>query len=59
MRDAFMRVALDGMSYEAVAIQLGCHIGTVKSRVSRARTRLGAVLEGCLSGQDRASGASV
>jgi RNA polymerase sigma-70 factor (ECF subfamily) len=34
------------MSYEQVAAICGCPIGTVKSRVNRARARLEAHLEG-------------
>jgi RNA polymerase sigma-70 factor (ECF subfamily) len=39
-REAIMLVAAQGMTYEAAAEVLGCQIGTVKSRVSRARTTL-------------------
>ncbi|WP_457107576.1 sigma factor-like helix-turn-helix DNA-binding protein [Methylobacterium sp. P5_C11] len=35
-----MLVAVDGLSYEAVAAVIGCPTGAVKSRVSRARDRL-------------------
>ena len=39
-RDAVESVAIRGLSYEQAAIELGCNIGTVKSRVSRARHKL-------------------
>lgn len=58
MREAFVRVAVDGMSYEDVAAQLGCRMGTVKSRVSRARARLEAMLEGWLDEKDREADAT-
>ncbi len=40
MRDALLLVALDDLSYEAAAATLSIPIGTVRSRVSRARTTL-------------------
>lgn len=39
-RGAFKAVVLDGASYEAVSQRYDCPIGTIKSRVSRARTSL-------------------
>lgn len=39
-REALMLVGAQGMTYEAAADLLGCQIGTVKSRVSRARAHL-------------------
>jgi RNA polymerase sigma-70 factor (ECF subfamily) len=39
-RDAFMLVAVDGVSYADAAPILGVPDGTVRSRVSRARSRL-------------------
>lgn len=43
-RDALLLVGPAGLSYEEVARQCGCAIGTVKSRVSRARASLIALL---------------
>ncbi|MGX7706219.1 sigma-70 family RNA polymerase sigma factor [Methylobacterium sp. Gmos1] len=40
-REALLLVAVEGLSYEAAADVIGCPAGTVKSRVSRARDRLG------------------
>jgi RNA polymerase sigma-70 factor, ECF subfamily len=39
-RKAIMLVGAEGLSYEAAAQALGCAIGTIQSRVNRARNRL-------------------
>jgi DNA-directed RNA polymerase specialized sigma24 family protein len=39
-REIILLVALEGMSYEAVAELLGVPIGTVRSRISRGRAML-------------------
>jgi RNA polymerase sigma-70 factor, ECF subfamily len=39
-RKAIMLVGAEGMSYEAAAQALGCAVGTIQSRVNRARNRL-------------------
>ena len=39
-REAIMLVGVQGLTYEAAAEVMNCQIGTVKSRVSRARTTL-------------------
>ena len=41
-REAIMLVAVNGYSYEDAARGVGCATGTMKSRVSRARSELGA-----------------
>ncbi|MHC2089486.1 sigma-70 family RNA polymerase sigma factor [Methylobacterium sp. CM6244] len=43
-REALILVAAQGMTYEAAAELIGCQVGTMKSRVSRARTFLANVL---------------
>jgi RNA polymerase sigma-70 factor (ECF subfamily) len=45
-REALILVGASGLSYEEAASVLGTRIGTVKSRVSRARARLEAMLDG-------------
>lgn len=40
MREVLLLVALDEVSYEEAAVMLSIPVGTVRSRVSRARTRL-------------------
>ncbi|BAQ47181.1 MULTISPECIES: sigma-70 family RNA polymerase sigma factor [Methylobacterium] len=39
-REALLLVGVEGLTYEAAAVVIGCPPGTVKSRVSRARDRL-------------------
>jgi RNA polymerase sigma-70 factor (ECF subfamily) len=39
-REAIMLVGAEGLSYEEAALALGCAVGTVKSRVNRARHSL-------------------
>lgn len=39
-RDAFVLTQLVGLSYDEAATALGCPVGTVRSRVSRARSQL-------------------
>jgi RNA polymerase sigma-70 factor (ECF subfamily) len=43
-REALLLVGASGFSYEEAAKICGCAVGTIKSRVSRARTRLQGVL---------------
>jgi len=43
-RDALIMVGAGGLTYEDAAEALGCALGTVKSRVSRARAKLAALL---------------
>ncbi|CAO4137909.1 sigma-70 family RNA polymerase sigma factor [Methylorubrum extorquens] len=44
MREALLLVGAQGFTYEAAAEVMGCQTGTVKSRVSRARSLLTAAL---------------
>ena len=39
-REALLLVRAEGFTYEEAAVRLGCQVGTVKSRVSRARALL-------------------
>ena len=43
-REALILVGASGFSYEEAARICGCAVGTIKSRVNRARTRLGEML---------------
>lgn len=43
-REALILIGAEGFSYEEVAEICGCAVGTVKSRVNRARARLGELL---------------
>ena len=52
-REALILIGAGGLSYEEAAQVLGAEIGTVKSRVSRARDRLAAILyEGSMGKDD-------
>jgi len=57
-REAIILVAAAGLSYDEAAEITGVAAGTVKSRVSRARTMLVALLESGDIGQDRVTGAA-
>ena len=45
-REALMLVGASGLSYEDAAAMCGCAVGTMKSRVNRARAKLAAILVG-------------
>ena len=44
-REALLLVAAEGVSYEEAAQICGTNIGTIKSRINRARTRLAELLD--------------
>lgn len=44
-REALLLVGVEGLSYEEAAVVAGCAVGTVKSRLSRARTSLSEMLD--------------
>ena len=44
-REALILVGASGMSYEDAAAMAGCAVGTMKSRVNRARARLAELLK--------------
>ncbi len=44
-REILMLVGANGLSYEEAAVVIGCAVGTVRSRLSRARSELQSVLE--------------
>ena len=50
-RQALLLVGAEGHTYEEAAIMLGCQVGTVKSRVSRARSSLLDTLGVVVAGQ--------
>lgn len=61
-REALVLVGASGFSYEEAAEICGCAVGTVKSRVNRARTRLASalsVVSACDYGPDAASRAVI
>ena len=44
-KEALLLVGAEGFSYEDVALMCGCAVGTIKSRVNRARTKLAEILQ--------------
>ncbi len=44
-REALILVTAEGLSYDEAAIICGCAVGTVKSRINRARARLAQILD--------------
>ena len=57
-REALILVGAGGMRYEEVAEVMGCPVGTVKSRVRRARDELQSILfEGRVEGSQQGTGA--
>ena len=50
-RQALLLVGAEGHTYEEAATKLGCQVGTVKSRVSRARSSLLDTLGVVVAGQ--------
>ena len=53
-RDVIILVGAEGLSYDEAAAALGCAVGTVKSRVNRARNRLAELMG--LAGEDGIGG---
>jgi RNA polymerase sigma-70 factor, ECF subfamily len=51
-RNALILVSASGFSYEEAASICGCAVGTIKSRVARARDTLMAILDGRKPGED-------
>jgi RNA polymerase sigma-70 factor (ECF subfamily) len=45
-REALILVGAEGFAYEEVALMCGCAVGTIKSRVNRARAKLAELLGG-------------
>lgn len=43
-REALILIGAEGFAYEEVALMCGCAVGTIKSRVNRARARLAELL---------------
>ena len=54
-REILMLVGANGLSYEEAAEVIGCAVGTVRSRLSRARVELQTVLEQSPVAQSRAA----
>ena len=52
-RDALILVGAGGFSYEEAAQLCGCPVGTIKSRVARARTEMEQLLSGALPARPR------
>ena len=54
-REVLLLVGLEGMRYEQVATILGIPVGTVRSRLSRARTTLRLLMDGAHVASNRGS----
>jgi RNA polymerase sigma-70 factor, ECF subfamily len=54
-REVLLLVGLEGMRYEQVATILGIPVGTVRSRLSRARTTLRLLMDGVKAASNRES----
>lgn len=52
LRAAISLREVDGLSYEEIAVRMGCPIGTVRSRIFRAREAIDAELEPLLDNDD-------
>lgn len=57
LRDVFVLRELEGMSYEEIAEVTECDVGTVRSRLTRARRRFARLLEPALNEEARGRGA--
>ena len=53
LRTAITLREVDGLSYEEIAQRMGCPIGTVRSRIFRARDAIDAELRPLLDHDDR------
>jgi len=51
-REAIILIAAEGLSYEEAAVVCNCPVGTVKSRLSRARQRLEEYANGEIAGPE-------
>lgn len=49
-REALILIGAGGLTYEDAAVVCGCAVGTIKSRVSRARIALAALMETSVAG---------
>lgn len=54
-REALMLIGAEGFSYEEAAEICCCAVGTIKSRVNRARNRLGTILDASNRSSDRSA----
>lgn len=51
LRSALLLRELDGLSYEEIAVEMACPVGTVRSRIFRAREAIDAQVKALLNGQ--------
>jgi len=52
LRSAIVLREIEGMSYEDIAVAMGCPIGTVRSRIFRAREAIASRLKPLLGNND-------
>lgn len=58
-REALILIGAEGFAYEEAALMCGCAVGTIKSRVNRARSRLAELLKLDAADEDDATPAPV
>lgn len=58
-REALVLIGAEGFSYEEAALMCGCAVGTMKSRVNRARTKLAQIMGIDSAAEIGSGGASV
>jgi RNA polymerase sigma-70 factor (ECF subfamily) len=58
-REALVLIGAEGFSYEEAALMCGCAVGTMKSRVNRARTKLAQIMGIDSAAEIGSDGASV
>lgn len=59
LRVAIVLREIEGMSYDEIATAMNCPIGTVRSRIFRARDAIDTAIRGLIDGEDQDPGVSI